>query len=267
MLFRSESERAILDYYPVDGNGDFEPQFRAYVAYLKERLRVRAVPNGRMQTSKAVRGEITSMGDALDVKVYVEPMLDYSLSLEYNADDKFESESQRLLKEVRERADLLHARGHLRMLFDLMLEYQGLKPGLSRLGITADYRLFLLDWGNREVVMNPLSKTVYLFFLRHEGGVCFKDLADYKGELLSIYKQLASREDLESMRESIEALTDVFNNSINEKCSRIRSAFVNVVDKSLVNEYVVCGKRGEAKRITLDRSLIVKDYVPQHEDC
>ena len=148
-----------------------------------------------------------------------------------------------------------------------MVEYEWLKRGIGSLGITEGCRLVLWDWGYREVVMNALSKSVYLLFLRHEGGVCFKDLADYKGELLSIYKQLASREDLESMRESIEALTDVFNNSINEKCSRIRSAFVHVVDKSLVNEYVVCGKRGEPKRIVLDRSLVVKDYVPQHEDC
>jgi hypothetical protein len=55
---------------------------------------------------------------------------------------------------------------------------------------------------------------------------------------------------------SISAITDPFNNSINEKCARIREAFVSQFDEEIAKHYFVTGKRGEAKVITLARELI-----------
>ena len=47
------------------------------------------------------------------------------------------------------------------------------------------------------------------------------------------------------------------NNSINEKCSRIKEAFVSKIDDSLAQYYYVNGKRGEPKKVSIPSNLIV----------
>ena len=46
-------------------------------------------------------------------------------------------------------------------------------------------------------------------------------------------------------------------NSINEKCARIRAAFVNKFDEHLAKNYYITGNRGGVKKITLPRDLVV----------
>ena len=60
----------------------------------------------------------------------------------------------------------------------------------------------------------------------------------------------------EKIRQSIDALTNPLSNSINEKCARVRAAFVSQFDESLAKYYYIDGKRGEAKKIILDRKLL-----------
>lgn len=128
---------------------------------------------------------------------------------------------------------------------------------LSRLRISRQHRLFLDDFNGVEVKMNALDKTVYLFYLQHPEGVSFKQLVDYKMELLNIYTSVSGREDMEAMRSSIDTLTDPFDNSINEKVSKIKKAFLNVVSDRIAQHYYIRGDAGTAKSITLDRSLVV----------
>ena len=128
---------------------------------------------------------------------------------------------------------------------------------LSRLRISRQHRLFLDDFDGVEVKMNALDNTVYLFYLQHPEGVSFKQLADYKLELLNIYTSVSGREDVEAMRSSIDTLTDPFDNSINEKVSKIKKAFLNVVSDRIAQHYYIRGDAGTAKSITLDRSLVV----------
>ena len=56
---------------------------------------------------------------------------------------------------------------------------------------------------------------------------------------------------------SIEDVTNPLLNSINEKCSRIRAAFLSEVDSTLLEQYIVTGKSGEEKKITVPRDLVV----------
>jgi hypothetical protein len=78
----------------------------------------------------------------------------------------------------------------------------------------------------------------------------------YKEELERIYLTISDREDVGDMEKSILDMTDPTKNSINEKCSRIREAFVAKFDESLASKYFVTGKRGEPKVIALDRNLV-----------
>ena len=131
------------------------------------------------------------------------------------------------------------------------------KAQLSRLVVTKDYRILLPDYNDIEVKMEPLVKAVYLLFLRHPEGIVFKGLADYREELLGIYKTLKPMGLSKRTIQSIEDVTNPLLNSINEKCARIRSAFVKEFDEGLAKNYFVTGERGEAKKIALPRDLVV----------
>ena len=128
---------------------------------------------------------------------------------------------------------------------------------LSSLVITKDYRIFLPEYQNREIIMPALPKAVFILFLKHPEGIRFKDLADYHDELLGIYRALNPIGGTKRQLQSIQAVTNPMSNSINEKCAQIREAFIKNFDDSLAKNYYITGKKGEPKRIVLAPSLVV----------
>ena len=105
--------------------------------------------------------------------------------------------------------------------------------------------------------MEPLVKAVYLLFLKHPEGIVFKCLPDYRNELAEIYNELRPMGLSERAIQSIEDVTNPLLNSINEKCARIRGAFLGEFDEYMAKYYYIEGKRGEAKKIALPRDLVV----------
>ena len=95
-----------------------------------------------------------------------------------------------------------------------------------------------------------------MLFLRHEEGIVFKDLPDYKDELMVLYWDMVESDDEDAVRSKVERVTNPFNNAINEHCSRIKAAFALKFDDSLASSYYINGRRGEPKRISLPRSLV-----------
>ena len=129
---------------------------------------------------------------------------------------------------------------------------------LSHLRITRHKAIILDDFDCQEVKMDTLTKSVFLLFLKHPEGIRYKDLCDHRSELESIYMSISGRSNLESMRKSISDLTDsVTSNSINEKVSKAKKAFRDVVDERIAKFYYIDGKQGAAKSIALDRSLVI----------
>ncbi|WP_348534594.1 A1S_2505 family phage non-structural protein [Prevotella communis] len=127
---------------------------------------------------------------------------------------------------------------------------------LSRLTITREYTIMLSDY-NKEVKLEPIVKAVYLLFLNHPEGIAFKCLPDYRKELAGIYQKIKPLGLTERAIRSIEDVTNPLLNSINEKCSRIRAIFQSEVDASLLDQYIITGKSGEAKKISLLHDLVV----------
>lgn len=172
------------------------------------------------------------------------------------ADNDFEQESQKIKDEIRDRVKTLKRMGvNLLFLQELINE----QPLLSRLHITKDFRIFLVDYNELEIKMSMLPKAVFILFLRHPKGIRFKELSDYAQELLDIYTALRPNGTREMHLKSISDVTDSTKNSINEKCARIREAFVNHFDERLAQYYFVTGNRGEPKSITLRRDLVIWD--------
>lgn len=168
------------------------------------------------------------------------------------ADFKFCLEAQRLISEIAERVARLQQIGINQMALKKALQ---IEQKLSKVTITKEYRIILNDY-DKEIILHPLEKAVYLLFLKYPNGILFKNLSEYRTELIKIYLAVSNREQLDKMEKSIYDITDPTKNSINEKCSRIREAFINVFDISLASNYIITGDRGREKKIILDRSLV-----------
>lgn len=165
-------------------------------------------------------------------------------------------EDEQLLREIQERIEKLHHSGIRQLLIEQMVRMT-VKP--SPLQVTNDARLILIDY-DKEVTMLPIDKAVYLFFLRHPERVSIKELCDHRDELSRIYARVLGKRHLtKSQQTSIGLLCTPYNNSINEKISRICSAFRAVVHDSLADNYTIQGTRGEGRYILLDEELIIWD--------
>ncbi len=171
----------------------------------------------------------------------------------YDADEEFSVDAQVLMAEVRMKIAELRVMGISEM---VLMSLIGEEKKLSRLIVTRDYRILLPDYDGMEIKIAPLPKAVFLLFLRHEEGILFKELIDYREELRMIYEDITHRACIDSVNRSIDSVCDPTNNAINEKCARVREAFVKAFDESLAEHYFITGSRGEAKRIVLDREMV-----------
>ena len=134
------------------------------------------------------------------------------------------------------------------------------KPTTQLSRIRVHYgRIYLTDYNNMEIKMHPLSKAIYLLFLRHPEGIQFSYLPEYRRELLQMYELISGRDNREDIRRSIDDVTDPTRNSINEKCSRIKQAFLREFDDSIARNYYITGGRGEAKKIVLPQEMVIWD--------
>ena len=173
--------------------------------------------------------------DSPDIKqseeVAKEPDVRYSLKRsEVSADDLFDAESEAMISALKKLVEALKNKGVNTMFIHGIVD-EGER--LSSLVITKDYRIFLPEYQNLEVIMPALPKAVFILFLKHPEGIRFKDLADYHDELLGIYRALSPIGGTQRQLQSIQAITNPMSNSINEKCAQIREAFIKNFDDSL----------------------------------
>lgn len=173
----------------------------------------------------------------------------------FNNND-FDTESKQMLEEIAALVEKLELKGLTRFCISQYIDSHN--DIISSLVITKDYKIMLPEY-NIEITMTPLHKTLYLLFLKHPEGIILKHLPDYRDELKQLYKNIMGKHILMPRHiKSIDNLTNSsLNNSINEKCSRIREAFVRKFDDRLASNYYITGKRGELKGVKLSPDLIV----------
>ena len=178
--------------------------------------------------------------------------------------------------EVKRLAGQLQAEGRSDLLLKALgvplleeLRIEAAKGKLSRLVITKDYRFILEDYNQREVELQPVHKAVYLLFLAHPEGIEFKRLSDYREELTRYYMATAKLMDKEKIFEGVDHLVNPLDNAINEKCSRIKKVFLDMMDEYTASYYIISShtQRHVAgssriwyqrlKVITLPRELVI----------
>lgn len=168
-----------------------------------------------------------------------------------------EEERFKIPDDLQKQIDSLREAGYLSHLIKYLEMLQNNTRKLSRLKITSDYKMYLMDYEMKEIKMSPLPKALYILFLNHIDGISFKALHDYEDELWQIYKNISMRENPIKAKLSIKKLTNPFDNSVHEKCSRIRESFLRVMADDIAQNYYITGSRGEVKRVILDRELLI----------
>ena len=182
---------------------------------------------------------------------------------------------EEIAEQVSTLAKQLHAAGRKDLLLKAIsaplleeLRIEAAKAKLSRLVITEDYRFVLADY-QKEVELQPVHKAVYLLFLAHPEGIEFKRLADYREELTKYYTATAKGLDRDKIVEGVDHLVNPLDNAINEKCSRIKKTFLDMMDEYTASYYIISShtqKHFEGsnriwyerlKIITLPRELVV----------
>ena len=142
------------------------------------------------------------------------------------------------------------------------LRIEAARAKLSRLLITKDYRFFLTDMGNREVELQPVHKAVYLLFLAHPEGIEFKRLGDYREELIRYYMATAKMMDKEKIEDGVNHLVNPLDNAINEKCSRIKKVFLEMMDEYMASYSIISGHTQKhiagSSRIWYERLKVIK---------
>ena len=155
-----------------------------------------------------------------------------------------------------DRKDLLLRAIGVPLLEELRLE--AAKGRLSRLVITEDYRFVLVDY-HQEVELQPVHKAVYLLFLAHPEGIEFKRLAEYRDELTDYYLKTARLMDREKIMEGVEHLVNPLDNAINEKCSRIKKVFLELLDEYTASYYFISShtKKHIGGRVWYERLKVI----------
>lgn len=152
------------------------------------------------------------------------------------------------------------------------LRIEAARATLSHLIITEDCRFLLPDY-QKEVSLTPIHKALYMLFLNHPEGIEFKNLIDHREELLGIYQRMGSRMEQSKIEETVNRLVNPLDNAINEKCSRIKAAFLDLMDEYQADYYIINShvKRHQGtftkiwferlKIINLPRKLVVNHFA------
>ena len=165
-----------------------------------------------------------------------------------------------IAEEIRQRVEILRQGGYIELLLhtlgaDLVKQINDSRKTatpLMHLNISDNLRIFIPELDNREMKMPALARALYVFYLRHEEGVEFKFLSEFTEELFSLYRLASNRLDDSRLRATVDSLVNPTENKINECVSRIKTAFLSVMDEYAARNYCLQMRSKEFRREASD---------------
>ena len=221
--------------------------FYDLIEYEEEDVDARVIPH-IPTTDHSVSEERPSFKESIPVKA--KPILRYKVS-----PNNLDPHSQEIISEI----------NRLLEVYDLTLEELEILIGytvkLSKMRITRKGSIIMTDFRNTEIKMDHLTKMVYFFYLRHPEGVRFKEVDNYRGELLHIYMGITGRDNLEEIRNSVLGHIDPYGSGLRISASRIKRAFRDQFGEKVAKFYCLEGKKGEPYSIPIDRDYVIWEYA------
>lgn len=176
-----------------------------------------------------------------------------------NASDRmfyYEQKDMELIaEEIRQRVEILKQGGYIELLLhtlgaDLVKQVNDSRKtanAMMHISVSENLRIYIPELDNREIKMTALARALYVFYLRHEEGVEFKFLSEFTEELFSLYRLASNRIDDSRLRSTVENLVNPTDNKINECASRIKAAFLSVMDEYMARNYYLLSRSDEIR--------------------
>lgn len=152
---------------------------------------------------------------------------------------------KKVTEDIRSGINLLRKSGRLDLLKDMLGEdLQNIslcdkhKDGvLMGIKVTDDMHIIVPDKDDMEIKMPTLARALYIFYLLHSDGVAFKQLGDYRKQILGIYRLASNRTDERKLTGTVNRLVNPLDNKVNECASRIKDAFIKVFGENKAEMY------------------------------
>ncbi len=110
----------------------------------------------------------------------------------------------------------------------------------SRIKIDLDAKkIFLIDFGNLDIRLNPKELSLYLLFIRHAKGIALNSLIDYKDELFGYYQKISGRQNIDEMQNTINLLVNYLDGELHTTLSRIKSKFKKALGDEIASKYYI----------------------------
>lgn len=124
----------------------------------------------------------------------------------------------------------------------------------SRIKIdTEAKKIFLLDFGNLDIRLNPKELSLYLLFIQHKEGIALNSLIDHQEELFGIYQKISGRSNILEMQNTIRLLVNYLDGELNTNLSRIKSKFKKALGEEIAQIYYIQSLPKGVHGIPLDR--------------
>lgn len=130
---------------------------------------------------------------------------------------------------------------------------------LTTLQITEKGAILFPEY-NCELRLSHLTKTLYLFFLLHEQPVALSDLDLHTKELISIYKKVSYRNDVDALELSISELVKGNAEGVYVHISRIKAAVLQLFHRQVASYYFISGAKNEPRTLLLDKQYIDSQF-------
>ncbi len=122
--------------------------------------------------------------------------------------------------------------------------------------INESRQIILPQLDNLEIRLNPLFKTLYIFYLKHTGGVKLNELNDFREELLALYKKLSGADNNNTIEVRIADLVNPIGGSFSQKKSKLNKIITDLLGEPLAKFYRIEGEPGEPFKINIPNNLI-----------
>jgi len=110
----------------------------------------------------------------------------------------------------------------------------------SRIKIDLEARkVFLIDFGNLDVRLNPKELALYLLFLKYPKGIALNSLVDYREDLFNYYQKTSGRTNRQEMEGTINLLTNYLEGELSTTLSRIKNKFKKALGEELAGNYFI----------------------------
>jgi hypothetical protein len=126
------------------------------------------------------------------------------------------------------------------------------KPSRIKIDLEAK-KIFLVDFGNLDIRLNPKELSLYLLFLKHKEGIALNSLFDYRVELFQYYHTISGRENTQEMTNTILLLINYLDGELHTTLSRIKSKFIKALGSELASHYYIQSLPTEVHGIPMSR--------------